>query len=368
MKRALVLARRALGLTSPNPMVGAIVLDSRNNSVGQGFHARAGQAHAEVVALKNAGRKAKGGTLYVTLEPCCHHGRTPPCTQTIIEAGIKKVVVACLDSTPKVDGKGMAQLREAGIQTQLLSGPLRAQAQDLNQAFFHSQARSEALLTVKTAISRDGYMGSLDQRQRISSSACLPHTMRLRAEAGAILVGARTFQIDRPQLTVRGPWLDRRPLRIIVDPDLAVSPADFKTQPCLAPWCVYTWKSHRGSSQADKLAEAGVSLIYSQEDTSPSGNLSIKQLKKQLFDPAWMQSQFGREPMNALLLEGGAYLIEAAHMEKTVDRWFIYQSKHRFSTAVSEKRRVKFPVDKSSLGTLKSAIRRASDIEYRYGA
>ncbi|MCX5926623.1 MAG: bifunctional diaminohydroxyphosphoribosylaminopyrimidine deaminase/5-amino-6-(5-phosphoribosylamino)uracil reductase RibD, partial [Cyanobium sp. LacPavin_0920_WC12_MAG_63_22] len=154
MQRALQLAELGAGRTSPNPLVGAVVLDAGGSLVGEGYHARAGEPHAEVGALAQAGGRARGGTLVVTLEPCCHHGRTPPCSQAVIAAGIARVVVAMADPNPQVAGGGLAQLRAAGIE--VITGVAEAEARCLNRAFIHRISSGRPLGILKWAMGIDG--------------------------------------------------------------------------------------------------------------------------------------------------------------------------------------------------------------------
>ena len=167
MGRALQLATLGMGRTSPNPLVGAVVLNANGGLVGEGFHARAGAPHAEVVALRQAGNRARGGTLVVSLEPCCHHGRTPPCTDAVIKAGISRVVLAMEDPDPRVAGHGVSRLRSAGVE--VIAGVSEGEARALNRAFLHRVATGHPFGILKWAMSLDGRTAlpngdSLDQR------------------------------------------------------------------------------------------------------------------------------------------------------------------------------------------------------------
>jgi diaminohydroxyphosphoribosylaminopyrimidine deaminase / 5-amino-6-(5-phosphoribosylamino)uracil reductase len=223
MRLALRLARRGFGHTSPNPMVGAVLV--RNNMViGQGWHRRAGEAHAEIEALRDAQRRgrskrgARGATLYVTLEPCSTHGRTPPCTDAIIGAGIRRVVAAMTDPNPAHAGKGFAILKRAGIE--ISAGLLAEEAAEMNEAFCHWIVHRTPLVTIKAAMSLDGKIATAGGESRwITSARSRKIGMRLRAGADAILVGVRTVLADDPSLTVRLPgFADKRWRRIILDP------------------------------------------------------------------------------------------------------------------------------------------------------
>lgn len=223
MRRALFHAERALGATVPNPMVGAVVVDSDGIVVGQGFHARAGQPHAEIVALDAAGSRARGATLYVTLEPCCHVGRTGPCTTRILAAGITRVVAATLDPFPQVAGKGVRELRDAGVVVEV--GLEEAAARRLNAAYLMAQERQRPLVVVKVATSRDGRIA--EQRDRptaISGTAAARRTQRLRAAVDAIAVGAGTVRADDPRLTARDVVRARPLTRVVFDRELTTAP------------------------------------------------------------------------------------------------------------------------------------------------
>jgi diaminohydroxyphosphoribosylaminopyrimidine deaminase/5-amino-6-(5-phosphoribosylamino)uracil reductase len=218
MRRALALARRGLGRTSPNPCVGAVVV-RRGKIVGEGWHRRAGGDHAEREALSRAGRAPKGAppsTLYVTLEPCCTWGRTPPCTEAILKAGIQRVVVGAVDPNPKHRGRGLAILRRAGIQ--VTSGVLAAEAQALNAAFRKWITTGVPLVTVKAAVSLDGKIATRRGDSKwITDTAARREAHRLRAQVDAVLVTAGTVRRDDPSLTLRHGVRGRQPWRVVVD-------------------------------------------------------------------------------------------------------------------------------------------------------
>jgi diaminohydroxyphosphoribosylaminopyrimidine deaminase/5-amino-6-(5-phosphoribosylamino)uracil reductase len=205
MRRALELADRAYGNTSPNPLVGAVLVKS-GKIVGEGYHHRAGQPHAEIEALRDAKRKGhspKGATLYVTLEPCCTQGRTPPCTDAIIQAGIKKVIVAATDPNPQHAGRGFQILTQAGIS--VTAGHLAAEATRLNESFNHWIVHRTPLVTVKAAMTLDGKIATASGESKwITGKQARTYGMHLRAGSDAILVGINTILADDPSLTVRG--------------------------------------------------------------------------------------------------------------------------------------------------------------------
>ncbi len=216
MRRALELAALGRGTTSPNPMVGAVLVRD-GVAVGEGFHRAPGEPHAEAVALREAADRAAGATCYVTLEPCGHHGRTPPCAPALIAAGVARVVAAIEDPDPNVRGKGFAQLRAAGVQVEVGVGAAAAEAQ--NAAFLLHRRQGRPRVTLKAAASLDGKVAAPDgTSQWITGEAARADAHRLRAEADAVAVGAGTALADDPRLTVRLPgWSGRQPLRVLLD-------------------------------------------------------------------------------------------------------------------------------------------------------
>jgi diaminohydroxyphosphoribosylaminopyrimidine deaminase / 5-amino-6-(5-phosphoribosylamino)uracil reductase len=216
MAQALALAERGRGLCSPNPMVGAVVV-SAGRSVGQGFHSRAGAPHAEVEALREAGSLARDATLYVTLEPCNHLGRTPPCVEAIRTAGIRRVVAAVGDPNPRVGGGGARALREAGLEVRV--GCLEAEARASNRVFMLAMERRRPHVTLKSAMTLDGKIAAFDRNARwITGEAAREQAHRLRSESDAVIAGIGTVLADDPALTVRldPPW-PREPWRVVVD-------------------------------------------------------------------------------------------------------------------------------------------------------
>ena len=222
MQRALELAGTALGLTSPNPAVGAVIV-SGGEVVGEGCTQPPGADHAEVVALRQAGNSSRGATMYVTLEPCCHSGRTPPCTRAIIEAGISQVHIATLDPNPLVAGKGRAELEEAGIETRL--GEREQEARRLNEAYIKFITSGQPFVTVKFAISLDGKIATwTGDSHWISCEQSRRFVHGLRRASDAVMVGVDTALLDDPRLTAREGGDERYPLRIIVDSRARILP------------------------------------------------------------------------------------------------------------------------------------------------
>lgn len=214
MSRALALAAQGRYTTQPNPRVGCIIVQN-GSIVGEGFHQRAGEAHAEVIALRAAGERARGADVYVTLEPCCHHGRTPPCVEALITAGVRKVWIAMQDPNPQVAGQGIAALRGAGIEVE--AGLMQQEAQLLNRGFISRMQRGRPWVTLKLAASFDGRTAMASGESRwITGEDARADVHRLRAEAGAVMTGSATVLADNPELTVRGTNLSELPDEILV--------------------------------------------------------------------------------------------------------------------------------------------------------
>ena len=222
MRRALTLAAEGRFSTSPNPRVGCIIAHG-GQIVGQGFHLKAGGPHAEVHALRQAGENARGATAYVTLEPCSHYGRTPPCAEALIQAGVSRVVAAIADPNPQVAGKGLAMLSAAGIRTE--SGLLETEARELNRGFLSRIERGRPFVRLKCAASLDGKTALSDGlSQWITGEAARHDVQILRAESCAVLTGIGTVLADDPQLNVRAFPTLRHPLRIVLDSRLRLPP------------------------------------------------------------------------------------------------------------------------------------------------
>ncbi len=226
MARALQLAAQGLYTTHPNPRVGCVIVRAghmNDGIIGEGWHVRAGEPHAEVHALAQAGAHARGATAYVTLEPCCHHGRTAPCVDALVEAGVTRVVAAMIDPNPKVAGQGLARLAAAGIVTE--SGVLQAQAEALNAGFMMRMREHRPYVRCKLAMSVDGRTAMANGESKwITSAAARADVQRLRASSAAILTGIGTVLADDPALTVRMEGVARQPLRVVLDSQLRLSP------------------------------------------------------------------------------------------------------------------------------------------------
>jgi diaminohydroxyphosphoribosylaminopyrimidine deaminase / 5-amino-6-(5-phosphoribosylamino)uracil reductase len=258
MRRALALAHLGWGRVHPNPQVGAVVVNG-GRVVGEGYHAEYGGAHAEVAALRAAGDAARGATLYVTLEPCAHHGRTPPCTDAIRAAGIAEVVYAADDPNTRAGG-GAARLREAGVRVH--GGVERAAARELNAAFFHVHERGAPYVALKLAISLDGRIAARPgARTALTGTEATREVHRLRSGFDAILIGRGTAEADDPLLTVREVPLRQPPIRVVVDSGVRLDPASrlVRTAAEAPTWVLAAADADPARGRA--LAERGVRVI-----------------------------------------------------------------------------------------------------------
>jgi diaminohydroxyphosphoribosylaminopyrimidine deaminase/5-amino-6-(5-phosphoribosylamino)uracil reductase len=218
MQIAITLAKKGVGNVEPNPAVGAVLVKN-NKIIARSFHKKFGGPHAEINALKNCKKSPAGATMYVTLEPCCHFGKTPPCTKTIIKAGIKKVVAATKDPTKKVNGKGFKILKKAGIEVK--TGLCKNEAQKLNAAFFKFARTKKPWVIIKWAQSADGFLARTDKKRWITNSKSRKDVHKLRRKAQAILVGINTVLADDPMLTAR-PDTGNQPIRVVLDSQLKI--------------------------------------------------------------------------------------------------------------------------------------------------
>ncbi|MEW6655769.1 MAG: bifunctional diaminohydroxyphosphoribosylaminopyrimidine deaminase/5-amino-6-(5-phosphoribosylamino)uracil reductase RibD [Aquificota bacterium] len=307
MQRALDLAKERKGLTHPNPTVGCVIVKD-GQIVGEGYHERAGMPHAEVVALQQAGEMARGATLYVTLEPCTHYGRTPPCTDAIIRAGLKRVVIATLDPNPLVSGKGVERLKRAGIEVSV--GVLEEEAKRLNEDFFTYITQKRPYITLKWAQSIDGSMATKTGDSKwISSQESRDFAHRLRAEATAVLVGINTALRDDPELTIRAfPW-ERQPIRIVLDPQLRIREDLKLIRDGKASTIIITASENREKIQ--RLEEMGVKVLLA---PSKDGRLDLREVLRELYFMEIMH----------LLVEGGSITHTTFIREGLFDRLWVF--------------------------------------------
>jgi len=303
MRAALKLARKGIGTSHPNPRVGAVVVQDEQ-LVGAGWHKSPGDAHAEVVALEQAGRSANGATLYVTLEPCSSFGRTPPCTEAIVAAGVGRVVFASSDSNPAMAGGG-SLLVELGIA--VTPGVLKDECDRLNRPFFHGLRHQRPWVIGKAAISLDGKLATAGGDSRwISNQACRSHAHRLRAEVDAVIVGAGTLRSDNPQLTPRG--VRRRgenPLRVVIARTLPKFRSDYHLADISqAPTRIYCQTVTDDISQ---WCEVGVIVVQYQQ---------LSEVFSHLY----------REGALLVMVEGGGQLHGSLLQEQLMDEVVLYQA------------------------------------------
>lgn len=257
MQRCLELARRALGRTAPNPLVGAVVVQD-GQIVGEGFHPGAGQPHAEVFALREAGDRARGATLYVNLEPCNHYGRTPPCSEAVVAAGLAKVVVGMVDPNPKVAGGGIARLRQAGIE--VLVGVEEAACQRLNEAFVHRILYHRPFGILKYAMTLDGKIATTTGHSAwVTGQTARSQVHQLRTACDAVIIGSNTLRLDNPHLTSRQENTPN-PLRVVMSRTLDLPTEAHLWQTNQAPTLVLTQPGARPDFQ-QKLQQLGVEVI-----------------------------------------------------------------------------------------------------------
>jgi diaminohydroxyphosphoribosylaminopyrimidine deaminase / 5-amino-6-(5-phosphoribosylamino)uracil reductase len=317
IRKALDLARAGVGLVSPNPVVGAVLVDAKGREVGSGTHTYDGMKHAEVLALEQAGRAAQGGTLYINLEPCSHQGRTPPCADAVIAAGIIRVVCSMEDPNPQVAGRGFAKLRAAGVNVEV--GLLESEAKKLNESFAKYIRHGKPLVTLKSAMSLDGKIApapgqvkNAQTRDRwITGEAARAHVQTLRHQNDAILVGVGTVIADDPLLTDRSGLPRRRKLlRVILDSSLRI-PLE---------------------SKIIRTAENDVLVIFSKPNPPARRALEEKGIRVHQVSAgsdgrpefAALLQFLGKMEITSLMIEGGSSVNSAALASGEVDKLFLY--------------------------------------------
>ncbi len=292
MKVALNLAEMGKGMTSPNPLVGAVIVKN-GKIIGKGFHKRAGENHAEVIALEEAGEKAEGGTLYVNLEPCVHWGRTPPCVERIRSAKIRRVVIGTIDPNPLVNSKGVEFLRRNGIEVR--TGILEKEAKEINFSFFKSITKRMPFVAIKMAMTLDGKVATWTGESKwISSKESRNYVHLLRSEFDAIMVGVGTIIKDDPLLTIRY-GKPKKIIRVILDSNLSI-PENSKILGTLDSGKVIIFKAkNENLEKTERLKAKGVDIVFLENgDKIP--------LKKVLF-------HLNEMGVNSLLVEGGPTLV-----------------------------------------------------------
>jgi len=325
LRRAIELAQKSFGLASPNPNVGAVLVEASGEILGEGFHTYDGRKHAEVLALERAGEKARGATLYINLEPCCHHGRTGPCADALIAAGIKRVVACTADPNPVVSGRGFARLRQAGVQ--VTSGILEEEARPLNDAFAKYIRYHLPLVTLKAAMTLDGKIAPPPEDLAggrlpaggptggwITSDAARSHVQLLRHQHDAILVGVGTVIADNPLFTDRSGLPRRRPLlRVIVDSHLRL-PLDSRIVQT-ANDDVLVYCSFAEEKRKQQLHSKGIQV----EQVTSAGQDGRPDLQA-------ICRRLAEREITSVMIEGGAMVNWAALASGTADKVFFYYS------------------------------------------
>jgi diaminohydroxyphosphoribosylaminopyrimidine deaminase/5-amino-6-(5-phosphoribosylamino)uracil reductase len=307
MRRALELARQAEGRTHPNPMVGCVIVDAGGEIVAEGYHRAAGEAHAEVEALRNLDQSvdASSCTLYVNLEPCSHHGRTPPCSDAIVSARLGRVVIATIDPNPRVSGAGITRIRAAGIE--VVTGVLEDEARHLNRAFFKYITTGLPLVVAKYAMTLDGKIASrTGSSQWISGEVSRAYVHELRNRLDAILVGTGTLAKDDPSLTCRMPG-GRHPLKVLLDPELDYAPDSRAVS--LEGDAIVFCSEDADDVRVKDLEALGAKVV--RRPVSPEGE----------FDMAELLAVLAREgEVTSVLVEGGGALLGSLFDDRLIDR------------------------------------------------
>lgn len=325
LQRALELARQGIGLASPNPYVGAVIVDAQDGIAGTGVYTYAGVKHAEILALQQAGEKARDATLYINLEPHAHQGRTPPCTDALIAAGIRRVVASMADPNPRVSGRGFEQLRAAGIKVE--AGTLQAEARELNAAFARYIRHGLPLVTLKSAMTLDGKIAPAPTARTqsppgappggwITGEAARAHVQQQRHESDAIMVGVGTILADDPLLTDRSSKPRRRPLlRVVLDSHLRVPLQSRLVRSSADDKCkndVLVFYSVGDEQKKSELLARGVQV--EQVLTDVDGRLDLQAILRRL----------GELEITSVMIEGGSTVNGRALASGVVDRIFFY--------------------------------------------
>jgi diaminohydroxyphosphoribosylaminopyrimidine deaminase/5-amino-6-(5-phosphoribosylamino)uracil reductase len=309
MRHALVLAEKGRGRTSPNPLVGAVVAQ-HGRIVAEGYHLRAGEPHAEVMALESAAGAARGADLYVTLEPCCHHGRTPPCTDQIVGAGIRRVVIPIVDPNPVVCGGGVQRLRDAGVTVEI--GLCSEEALRLNEAFIKFIRHRIPFVILKAAVSLDGKIATRTGDARwISGEQSRRYVHMIRNAVDAVIVGIGTVRHDDPRLTTRLPHGGRDPIRVVVD---GVGPLPSDAQVFQTDAVSHTWVAVAADTPAERvknLQRRGLTVL---EAGGSHGRVRLEHLLKRL----------GEREITSVMIEGGQGIFTSAVEEGIVDKCVLF--------------------------------------------
>lgn len=314
LRKALKLAEKGKGKTSPNPMVGALLV-KEDRVIGQGFHQQAGLPHAEIVALREAKELLKGSTLYINLEPCVHYGRTPPCVDAIIKAGIKRVVASMEDPNPHVQGKGFAALREHDVKVEV--GLLKKEAEKLNEAFIYYVKYKKPFVLIKAGLTLNGKLSAFKGiGEQITGAEAKEYVHQLRKEYDAIMVGVNTILVDNPQLTSRPPNADGTPLvRVVLDSNLRTPPdARIFQAKDGGSTIIFTCSNSPGEARKE-LEKVGAEVV---EVRDRCGKIGLTEVSAHL----------GSREIISLIIEGGSKIITSALKEGLAQKFsFIFAPK-----------------------------------------
>jgi diaminohydroxyphosphoribosylaminopyrimidine deaminase/5-amino-6-(5-phosphoribosylamino)uracil reductase len=312
MKLAFSLAEKGKATAQPNPMVGAVIVN-KNEIAGEGYHERFGEEHAEIMAIRQAGDRAKGGTLYVTLEPCCHHGKTPPCTKAIVEAGLSRVVCSDRDPNPIVNGAGLRILEDNGVSVE--EGVMSSKARRLNEKYYKYITTGRPFVTLKMAQSLDGHITYSGSVKWVTGMMARRRVHGMRASHMSIMAGIGTVEADDPALNVRyGEYTStcRQPLRVIIDSNLRLKSSTTVVSTAQEhPVAVYTHKDPDGQ-KFSKLSERGVQIIIAPADND--GRLDLR----------WILEDLGSKNISSVLVEGGRALATSLINEQLVDKVVLF--------------------------------------------
>lgn len=343
MKKALTLARR--GRTSPNPMVGAVIVRD-GKVVGAGFHPKAGEPHAEVFALRAAGELARGADLYVTLEPCCHHGKTPPCTDSIIESGVRRVFAAMVDPNPQVAGQGIECLRAAGIEVEV--GIMESEARKLNEGFVKRVTTGLPFVLWKAAMTLDGKIATRTGDSRwVTGEKARKEVHRLRSRYDAVIVGVGTVLADDPELTVRDIRGAVNPLGVIVDSNASTPPTARVIRSQSRTLIAVT--KHAPEDRVQALRNAGAELLVLQDI---GGRVDLRTLMINL-------AEIG---INSALLESGGELAASMLNAGLIDRGLIF-----IAPKIVGGRDAKTPVEGEGIERMSEALGTSTPRVHHFG-
>lgn len=338
MERAIELAKKGLGYTNPNPMVGAVIVKN-GNIIGEGYHERCGELHAERNAIAHLTEDARGATIYVTLEPCCHYGKTPPCTEAIIQQKISRVVIGSRDPNPLVAGKGVKQLRDAGIE--VVEDFCRAECDAINEVFFHYITTKRPYVAMKYAMTADGKIAAKTGDSKwITGEEARNHVQTLRHRYMGIMVGIGTVLADNPMLNCRIPG-GKNPVRMICDSNLRI-PLDCQITETAKeiPTIVAVKKQEFTKEQTEKIEQLSRKQVEVVEVSEKDGKLDMAELMEIL----------GERGIDSILLEGGGTLNDTVLREGLVNKIYAYIAPKVFGGSSA-----KTPVEGEGISAVKDA-------------